>query len=233
MTDRRELLIGGACLGAAGLAYGLIPRRQVSLLGRAKLDTIVPTTFGDWTSRDVADLVAPKVEGSLASRLYGETVSRIYQQASSGAEIMMLLAHGDTQSDDLQVHRPEICYPAFGFALSASAPTQLVLGSGVTLPGRRLVAKAQERAENIVYWTRLGEFFPIDGRQQQVARLRTAFRGNVADGLLARFSLLGPDPDAATGTIAQFVRGLVHAVAPDRRQALIGTERAAALAPAP
>ena len=62
----------------------------------------------------------PTASDSLAAKLYGETVGRIYTQASTGAEIMMLLAHGDTQSNDLQLHRPEVCYPAFGFAISNS-----------------------------------------------------------------------------------------------------------------
>ena len=157
MTTRRDVLVGSACLLGAGVAYAVAPRRHVSLLAPGgTIEKIVPKTFGGWTSQDVTDLVAPKIEGSLASRLYNETVGRIYTHAGAGVDIMMLLAHGDTQSDDLQLHRPEICYPAFGFAISQNAPLALDVGAGISVPSRRLVADAPDRRETIVYWSRLG-----------------------------------------------------------------------------
>jgi len=232
MIARRDLLIGAACIAAAGAAYGLTPRRHVSLLAGRRLADIVPASFGDWTSEDVTDLVAPKVEGSLASRIYGQTVERKYLQASSEAEIMVLLAHGDTQSSELQVHRPEICYPAFGFELSKNRVTQLPLPGGVTLPARRLVADAPGREENIVYWTRLGEFLPVEAHEQRMDRLKTAVAGYVADGILARCSALGSDPTLAFASMAAFIPALIEAVAGNARAALIGTRLAAAVAAA-
>jgi len=233
VIGRRDLIVGSACLAGAGLAYALQPRRHISLLERGRtVEDIVPRAFGDWRSQDVTDLVAPKIEGSLASRLYGETVGRVYRNGNTGEEIMMLLAYGDTQSEDLQLHRPEICYPAFGFAISQSAFTDVGLARKVTIPSRRLVADAPDRRETIVYWSRLGEYLPLDRRQQQLDRLKTAMRGDIADGLLARFSMLGPDPAAAVGVLEAFIPVLVRAVAAGHRSVLIGTERATALAAA-
>ena len=166
------------------------------------------------------------------AKLYGETVGRVYQQASTEAEIMMLLAHGDTQSNDLQLHRPEVCYPAFGFAISQSQPIALPLPGGVTVPARRLVAIAPGRQENIVYWSRLGEFLPTDGAQQRIDRLKTAMHGYVADGLLARFSAFGSDPAPAFALVSQFIGELVRAVPAPRRVSLIGTLRAGQMAAA-
>ena len=174
--NRRDILIGAACVGAAAAAYGLAPRRHVSLLAGKSLDGIVPRAFAGWTSRDTSDLVAPTDPDSLAARLYGVTVGRMYQHQSTGTEVMMLLAHGDSQSDDLQVHRPEICYPAFGFALSDNYATSIAVANGVAIPGRHMVATSPDRRETVVYWTRLGEFLPQDHRQQQLDRMRTAYR---------------------------------------------------------
>ena len=231
MTGRRDFLIGATCLAGAGAAYALVPRRHVALLKPGqRMEKIVPMAFGQWTSRNVSDLVAPKEEGSLSARLYGETVGRIYSRPQGDGEIMMLLAYGDTQSDDLQLHRPEICYPSFGFAIHQSAVMQLPLDGGVTLPVRRLVADAPDRRETIMYWSRLGEFLPLDKKEQQVDRLRTAMNGDVADGLLARFSVIGADADLSAGLLQSFIPPLLEAVAPDRRQALIGTRLAAAMA---
>lgn len=231
MTNRREWLIGTGCLIGAAAAYQMVPRRHVSLLRPGeKVEQIVPRTFGPWVSQDVSDLVAPKSEGSLAAKLYEETVGRVYTRSDSSAEIMMLLAHGDTQSDDLQLHRPEICYPAFGFAISNSASTQVRVLGDISIPSRRLVADSSDRRETILYWSRLGEYLPLDRKEQQFDRLRTSIRGVIADGLLARFSVLGADPEAALRLMYEFVPALVRAVAPGRRDVLIGSARATALA---
>ena len=69
MTSRRDLILGGACvLGAAG-AFGLTPHKRISLMGKAKLDDIVPRRFGPWVARDVSDLVAPQEDDSLIDEL--------------------------------------------------------------------------------------------------------------------------------------------------------------------
>jgi EpsI family protein len=231
VTNRRAFLIGAAGVAGAGLAYALKPRRRVSLLPPGvRVDGIVPRAFGDWVSQDVSDLVAPKTEDSLAARLYGETVGRVYTRGRDGAEIMMLLAHGDTQSDDLQLHRPEICYPAFGFAISHSEPLAVRIAGDVSVPSRRLLASAPGRQETIVYWSRLGEFLPTDRKQQQWDRMLTAMHGVIADGLLARFSMIGLDPAACQTVLTTFIAELVLAVAAARRPILIGAGRAAQLA---
>jgi EpsI family protein len=177
----------------------------------------------------VTDLVAPKIEGSLVTKLYGETVGRVYTRRQGGGDVMMLLAHGDTQSDDLQLHRPEVCYPAFGFAISQSGPMRVAVGPGVALPSRRLIAQAPDREETIIYWSRLGEYMPIDRREQQIDRLRTAMMGEVADGLLARFSVVGPDPTASMTLMTDFIPELLRQTPAAQRDVLIGTLRASAL----
>lgn len=232
MIGRRDLLISAACFAGGAAGYGLKPRRHVSLQGSAKLDQFVPRSVGAWTSRDVSDLVAPKTPDSLMAKLYGEAVGRIYRQATTGTEVMMLLAHGDTQSNDLQLHRPEVCYPAFGFSISASKAISLPLPGGVSLPARRLIASAPGRQEYIIYWSRLGEFLPTDGSQQRIDRLTTSMHGFVADGLLARFSSLGSDSDATFSMLQGFIGELVRAVPINQRLALIGTLRASEMAAA-
>jgi EpsI family protein len=227
--DRRDLLIGAACLFGAGAAYALEPRRRVSLLGGRSLAALIPSQFAGYSARDVSDLVAPR-EDSLSSRLYGQTVGRVYRSAAGGPEIMMLLAHGDTQNDDLQLHRPEICYPFFGYAITLSQVLEVPLASGVTLPCRNVIAQSPDRREDIIYWSRLGEFMPIDHRQQQVDRLRTAMSGDVADGILSRFSVSEAEPEAARAAMLAFIPALVRAVPANARSVLIGSTRATDLA---
>ena len=224
MTTRRDILIGGACAASAALGLALKPRRQVRLLAHDQtMAEIVPRSFGTWSSQDVTDLVAPKIEGSLASKLYSETVGRVYENAADHSQVMMLLAYGDTQSDDLQLHRPEICYPAFGFAISHNEVTPVSISHAAAVPARSLLAEAPDRREAIVYWSRLGEYLPLDRKAQQLARVRTAMRGEIADGVLARFSMVTQDPNPSFVRLSEFASGLVMAVHPRARPALVGT----------
>jgi EpsI family protein len=231
MTDRREVLIGTACVLSSGVALALKPRRKISLLpAGAKLSDILPRQFGRWDSRDVTDLYAPETPDSLQARLYGETVARLYTDRRSGTQILMLMAHGDSQSNELQLHRPEVCYPAFGFSLTSSAPLELKIGNGVTLPARRLLAQSSRETQAVLYWTRLGEYFPVSVTEQRLNRLTTAMHRYIPDGLLARFSMDETDSSRAFAAIAEFIPALLAQIANDRRGVFVGTARAQLLA---
>jgi EpsI family protein len=226
---RRDLLIAAACAAAVGGAYALKPRRQMALLGQTSLEDALPRTMSGWTSQDVSDLVKPREESSLAARIYGQTVGRIYFERSTRTQIMMLAAFGDTQSRDLQLHRPELCYPAVGFAISANQLAPVTLPGGAVLPARRMVADAPGRREAIVYWSRLGEYLPVSGGEQRLDVLKTAMSGYVADGVLMRFSALGLDPERNFAHMARFIPVLLMATPAQHRPALIGHRLAAAL----
>jgi EpsI family protein len=226
MIARRDLLIMGGCFAAAAGAFSLRPTRRISLLGQKDLDQILPRSVGTWSARDVGDLVAPPAPESLEARLYGQIVERVYRDSSTGAEIMMLVAYGDTQTNDLQLHRPEVCYPAFGFQISGNVPIRLSIPGGVEIPARQLVADAPGRRETIIYWTRLGEFMPDGGAEQRLVRLRTAMDGYVADGVLARFSAVGSDPARIEQKLEEFIPAFVKAIPGASRDILIGTQRA-------
>jgi EpsI family protein len=224
VMNRRALFAGAACVGAALLARELKPHHYVSLLRSAKLDDLVPRSFGAWTSEDVGDPLALNAPGTLSAKLYNQLVTRAYTDGR-GHQVLMLLAHGERQSDELQLHRPEICYPAFGFALLRNEPTQLQLGSAVTVPARQLLAKSPSHEESVVYWSRLGEYFPIDAAEQRKDRFKNAVAGLIPDGILCRFST-GDGSARAWPDLEQFVRDLVGATGPAGQRVLLGTERA-------
>ena len=233
MSTRRRFLIGGTCLAAAGAAYWLKPRRHVSLLeAGGTFAQSVPDRFGSWTSRDVSDPVALGGEDSLTAKLYETVVARVYHDESAGTEILAMFAYGEVQSNLLQLHRPEVCYPAFGYSILASQALDVPLRQGFTLPVRRLSLRSPEAEQVVLYWTRLGEFLPTDGSEQRLDRIKTALAGYYADGLLARFSMITADAAYATKTMSDFVRKMLLAVPPKRLPGLIGTDRAKALASA-
>ena len=227
---RRELIIGSACLAAAGAAYALTPRRRLSLLGNRRLSELTPRQVGDWSSRDVSGLSPPNTADSLVAALYDEVVERAYRLQSAGDEIMMLLAHGASQTNELQLHRPEVCYPSFGFQLMDNRPLALQIAPGVVLPARQFLASASGQQEGVVYWTRIGDSLPTSAGEQRAARLQSAIEGFVCDGVLARFSTAATDLARADTILERFVPDFLYAVGANARSAFIGVELAARMA---
>lgn len=225
MIDRRSLILGGSCVAAALAATALVPRTRVSLLGSTPLEEIIPGDFGTWQKLPDNQVLVPQTENSLAAKLYSQTVTRQYVDRDAGRMMMLLIAYGDTQSDTLQLHRPETCYPAFGFQLSDSRPASVALDHG-SIPSRSLTASVPDRIEHITYWTRIGEFLPTSTGEQRRMKLQTAMEGLIPDGILVRISALGEDAEGSFHEIERFGRALVMAVAPEHRAALIGTRLA-------
>lgn len=221
MIDRRDVLLGGGMLLAAAGAAALTPRRHVELLHGRKLDAIIPQAFGEWSTTPSSAFVLPKTPGSLADRLYSDTVSRLYV-APNKLPMMMVLAYGNLQSDLLQLHRPETCYAAVGFQISNSTRVTLPVAPNVAVPLRELTASTENRIEPIAYWTRIGDFLPTDRSEQRTMRLREQIAGIIPDGILVRLSTVAdPTPDTFAQLTA-FGRALVLGVKPADRAILIG-----------
>lgn len=222
MIDRRDVLFGGGMLLAAAGAAALTPRHHVELLHGRKLDTIIPDQIGVWKTTPSSAFVLPKTPGSLADRLYSDTVSRLYV-ADNALAVMMVLAYGNLQSDLLQLHRPEVCYAAVGFQISHSTKTQLTVAPSVEIPIRELTASTDNRIEPISYWTRIGDALPTSAREQRMMRLRQQMAGIVPDGILVRLSTVGDPTPATFAALNTFGRAFVLAVKPSDRSILIGS----------
>ncbi len=229
MIDRRDLLLGGGMLVAAAGAAALTPRRHVELLHGRKLENVIPTRIGAWQTTPSQAFILPKTPGSLADRLYSDTVSRLYV-ADGALPVMMVLAYGNLQSDLLQLHRPEVCYAAVGFQISNSTRLDLPVAEHIAVPARELTATTDNRVEPITYWTRIGDFLPTTRREQREMRLREQFDGIVPDGILVRLSTVAEPTPATFAALAAFGRAFILAVRPADRSILVGPTLAAGLA---
>jgi EpsI family protein len=233
MIPRRDFLVGAGCAAALGGAEYLRPRKTIKLLrdGEA-MKSVIPARFDEWSLGEGGDIVLPETPGSLASRLYSDRVARTYRRGpmDQGDDVMLLAAYGAAQSDVLQLHRPEVCYPAVGFLITMRRLFDLPVAEGVTVPAVMLSARSGTRIEDVVYWTRLGEGLPQTASDQRWARLKTAMQGYVGDGVLVRSSIVRTDPDAdGFATLTRFMSEMILATKAVDRAALIGTSRAQAL----
>jgi len=222
--QRRDFLVGGACLFGAAAAQALRPRNRVTLIGSAKLEDITPSNFGPWRQIHMGQVLQPRTEGTLAAELYSQMLGRVYQH-TSGDYVMLALAYGDTQSDLLQLHRPETCYPAFGFAISDFSRGTIDIGSA-HVQTRSLIAKATDRLENVTYWTRVGEYLPTTQAEQREDKLKIALAGIIPDGILVRASSLGADAERSLALNHGFLRDLVLAIEPKELPVFVGTRLA-------
>ncbi|MCG2840232.1 EpsI family protein [Sandaracinobacter sp. RS1-74] len=231
MLGRRELLLGLPLLAAAGGALALTPRNRLNLLNGKELEKLVPLEFAGWHVTPSNAVILPEAqEGSLAAQLYSQTVSRLYL-SETDLPVMMVIAYGDTQSDQLQLHRPEVCYTAVGFEISESRKVVLpVAPPPDTLPARELVATSNDRIEPILYWTRIGDYLPASGNEQRLLKLRTEMRGYLADGALIRLSTVVPEPTPESfATLQRFAKAMLDATDPLGLPALVGRPVAAAI----
>jgi EpsI family protein len=220
--NRRDLLMGGGMLAASGAALALTPRKRLVLLAEDRsLEDIVPQRIGKWASAPSDAFVLPKTEGSLADRLYNQTLTRLYVSQSS-LPVMLVIAYGAVQNDQLQLHRPEVCYTAVGFEIASSRVESIDLGNNALLPLRELEATSSTRIETIAYWTRIGDDLPTDGGSQRSVKLRQQLSGYLADGVLVRLSAVAEASPAVFRELGIFAAAMVKAMASADRNILIG-----------
>jgi EpsI family protein len=219
---RSSTAISISMLAAAALAYVGTPReRMADPNNPLVLERIVPKEFDGWRidTTVVPVTVSQDVQRTL-DRLYSQTLSRTYVNPN-GDRVMLSLAYGGTQSRDLQVHRPEVCYSAQGFNILAVAKATLSLGSK-DIPVMHVLAKQGARDEPITYWVRIGDRVVRGNVEQGLARLEYGLSGKLPDGLLFRVSTISKNPELGYSAQQEFVRALLRAVSEGDRRLLVG-----------
>ncbi|HEX2796380.1 MAG TPA: EpsI family protein [Immundisolibacter sp.] len=221
-TNLRTVLIGICMLAAAGLAYAMKPTRQVVGADTFQLETAIPRQFGAWTEqKQQIQIVDPRQQENI-DRIYSQVLMRSYVNAE-GVRVMLSIAYGDNQSDDLQVHRPEACYPAQGAQVKSTANASLPTQWG-EIPIRRLTTQFGPRHEPVTYWVMVGDRAIIGSLQGKLAQMRYGFRGQIPDGMLVRASTIDPDDERAFAQQARFLQDLLAAVPPETRKRLSGLQ---------
>ena len=218
VMDRRKLLLGLLFCSAAGVAVWRTPRKHIDLLGRQKLDDLVPKNIASWKFVAASGLVIPP-EDQLSRLLYSQLLTRVYSDGVN-PPVMLLIAQSGSQTGVLQVHRPETCYTAGGFTITRLAPHRIPLGHAV-LQANLMDATAEGTTEHVLYWTRVGDRVPASWREQKIAVAEQNLQGLVPDAILGRISTVTNDPSAASATLDAFARALIGSIPPERRSVFI------------
>lgn len=218
----RNVLMLGLMVLAAGLAAALRP--TVSLADERpaiNLQAMVPTAFGNWQQQvnGSAQIIDPSTQ-QLLEKIYSETLTRTYVNRD-GYQIMLSIAYGKNQSDALQLHKPEVCYPAQGFQLTNKQPGTLAIAN-LVLPTTRLMTKLDRRQEPVTYWTVVGDYVTTSGIDKKLTEIRYALNNRVPDGMLVRVSSIDGNVENAYKLQDQFAREMIAAIAPAHRDRFSG-----------
>ena len=215
---RRKFVLGAAFASVAALAAARQPTQHLDYLGKKKLADLLPEQLGEWSYVSSSGLVIPP-EDQLSRALYSQLLTRVYR-GPSDSSIMLLVAQSASQTGILQIHRPEVCYTAGGYQLSAIEPHPMRL-PGATVPAVSLSATSDSRIEQMVYWTRVGDHLPATWRQQRLAVARDNLAGVIPDAVLVRVSTINGDKSSALATIDDFIRAMMTSISPQMRKVLI------------
>jgi EpsI family protein len=197
-----------ACFALVTARAVLVPPLLVS--SGVDLTAMVPEQFGDWKwlPLGATQVVNPQAI-EMSNRIYNQTLTRLYRNQVDGQQIMLVIAYGADQRDDLQVHYPEVCYPGQGFEVLSNQKVQLSTAFGA-LPVRRMETRlGRSRYEPVTYWAMLGDQVVLDGMQKKLTEMRMAWSGRRTDGLLFRVSTIDTQTPRAFATQTRFVTDLL------------------------
>ena len=217
---RRSVLFGGLCVASFATAEMARPRTPLRFPPETTLGDAVPAEFGDWRSQYDPNLIVPPTEDSLTDRLYDDLLMRRYRYEVSGEEVFLLAAYGASQTDELQLHRPESCYPAVGLPITSRSPFRLRLAAR-DIPAVALASSMPGRIEDIIYWSRIGGQFPRTASEQRSAKLDLALKGLIPDGILVRVSTIRRTETETAANLPNFLNQMLRSMSANAQAVLI------------
>ncbi|EGD60016.1 methanolan biosynthesis EpsI [Novosphingobium nitrogenifigens DSM 19370] len=217
---RRKFVLGGIFAATVGGAMLLRPRAVGSPVGAGTLDRVLPRRVPPYVEAGTSDLIAP-VDSDLAALTYSDILMRLYRR-DDAAPIMLLVACGAGREPGLAVHRPEECYPAFGYDVSPLRPVPMGTPLPPGMTATFFTARRDDRVEHVLYWVRLGAGFPASNRAQRLAVARENLRGRLPEGVLLRVSTIGGEASVALEALRGFAGGLLAHLDTAGREILLG-----------
>jgi EpsI family protein len=231
MIARRAVLITLAMALASLAAWYLTPRAAAGAHG-VVLAQLVPRRFGEWRELE-APTIAVDPRGQRPGETdpeapYDDVLMRSYTNAR-GDVVMLALAYGRHQRQEMKIHRPELCYTSQGYTVLRKSDVTLVLPRLAAVEGARMLVTAPARSEAVSYWIRIGDLHSQSAWKTRAYIFSEGMQGRVADGMLVRVSQVVPDMPIAAAAYYElqekFLSDLVGAMPVDARRLLLGGAR--------
>lgn len=192
ISFRRAAFISALLCAAAAAAYAMTPR-LVSIKNAPSLETEVPRQFGDWK-----EIPSPYVQVPLTAGLdtnmdqpYDQILTRTYVN-SQGHRVMLALAWGEKQRQEVKIHRPDLCYIAQGFEIKKLETirfNKIQPTENKSAIGKRMIAMSANGGEAVSYWMRIGNLYSEDAFQTRLHIFKAGLENQIPDGILVRASM--------------------------------------------
>jgi EpsI family protein len=222
-TPLRDWVVLALMVFTAGVTVLLHPRLNVAdARPPLVLETLIPASIEGWELLpEAANQVIDPQQQQTIERTYSQTLSRTYMNPQ-GYRVMLSVVYGKTQRGNLQLHHPEICYPAQGFEVKSNTTSSFGTPFGV-IPVRQLQTRLNaSRVEPVSYWAMVGDEVVLGSAQRKWAEVRHGLDGYTTDGLLFRISSIDGDSVRAFERQGQFVGQMLSAITAKDRHLLAG-----------
>lgn len=197
----RSVMVMAVLVTASYAASRMMPQHQLGS-GDLRLEQLIPQRFGTWVAepQPVSQvLLVPNAAGEAAvaqSASYDDVLMRTYRR-TDGVRVMVAIAYGSRQTQELKIHRPELCYYAQGFEVRSLGPRLVRLHDARSIESLALVTQNRSRTEIVTYWIRVGQRLANGPWDMRWTIFREGLNGRVPDGLLVRASSLAESPSRA------------------------------------
>jgi EpsI family protein len=218
----RGLAVLAAMLATTGLSSFPAPAERIADSRPAvDLESLVPERFGNWnTDKSIIPIaVSPDLMAAL-DKFYNQILMRTYVN-TSGERIMLSIAYGADQSDNLQLHLPEGCYEGQGFALDNKITVLMQTPFG-EMTVARLLATKEQRVEPVTYWMVIGGQLATSLWEAKKIKLAYAIKRQIPDGILFRISSISSDPQRGYALQQEFVNAMMRELGPEPRRVFVG-----------
>lgn len=222
LLRHKTILMAALMFSVAALSNLLIPTIYMADEREPiNLEEMIPSSFGDWREMPYvsAQIINPEQKDTLL-KIYSETLTRTYVSAQ-GYQVMLSIAYGKNQKKGLELHKPEVCYPAQGFELVSRTVGTLDL-PGKHIAATRLVTNLGPRNEPVTYWTVVGDQITSGNWSKRWIETRYGLDNRIPDGMLVRLSSIDRNAEYAYGVHTKFAAALVNAINPSVRSRFAG-----------
>src|SRR5487761_2177055 len=115
----KNTLVGLVMIAVAISVWMYKPPAKLAQQGpKIELESMIPKQFGEWhLDESTIPLQASPDQVEALKKIYSQILTRTYVN-DQGQSIMLSVVYGDGIDRQLDIHRPEFCYPAQGFQVS-------------------------------------------------------------------------------------------------------------------
>lgn len=178
--------------GSMILTNLMTPQSVKLMANNIILEDSIPKVFGGWRSVDTNKLAMVNPEDdSLINKLYSQVLERTYVN-QNGVVVLLSIAYGAEQRNDMLAHFPEVCYPAQGFNIDKAQISQLTLLNKI-IDVKQLSTRRGNRLEDISYFVRVGSKLVATRSDQKWESIKYGMQGIIPDGLIFRISTIGEE----------------------------------------